>query len=517
MSTKSKLPTKAQKEAELGFLSRIADAAEGLTKSSGGTTTEDLTEYGIRYIVGQSSSAGERVMRGADGVIQTWDITFTPNVGTDGTADTVTITDDPFSYIDLFSPTLWTNKLGYKFRRWKRFYKGIQYIGVYVYKWVCRVQKYSFYELPRAFMRNGVPYWNYVDSSVYEGGTETVTVDDSTLTVLTSKSGMNPAHNITRTAAFNYAKNVGTALGIDTDSEYYSIETASEINEIKVWLAEIKWGGRNGQATYQGVCNITSHTWNTSADSTIAAFDSDTNTIYFTNSHDLRVGQEVVINHSATESYYHKVTESGTVTGTITDGVFTASDDGTTYYYVVLDGEIASTITITDLEPRPLPTGETEAINALSGTLLNNGKYSFKEFGIENIYGNIWKHVLDVTIADYVPYVCTDITAWTDTSTPADNSAFEKCDYTVCETSQSYVREMDFDPSHPDVVLPVTVGGSSSTYYADYYWVSSGSRTALYGGPLGHGSHCGLFCWALDPAVGYSYWHIGARLSHYAL
>ena len=485
------------------YSERMANALENLVTAQGGENASSV-EYGVRFVTGASDPALQRVTR-KDGVISAWDISYTANVGEN-------ITDNPFDYIDLFSPELFTDGMGNKFRRFKRFYKGTQHIGVYTYIWVCRKKLYSFYELPRAFYHKGAPYWNYVDVGVYEAAEETI----GDAVCLVSKTGLNPSHNRARTTLFNYAKATGAALAVDTAKEFYGIETISQYTEILQPLLLIMFGTRHSQNVYQGVCNITSHVWDSSPDSTLAAYDTATNTIYFSNDHDLRVGQTVTVNHSTGEGNYHRIIESGTKTGTVADKIFTPSESGETYYYVILDG--AAIPEVTDLEPRPLFTGETDGIKATSGTLVNAGKHSFKVMGLENIYGNTYKHVLDVTLKNNIPYVCNDLTTWSDTTTPETAPAFASCGY-ITATANGYAKTLYFDASHPDVVLTTETGASTSTYWCDYCYANDGAnaKTVLFGGHLGCGASGGLFSWYLYHGVGHSGWSFGARLSHRAL
>lgn len=373
-----------------------------------GTAT---AEYGVRFAVGASSSAGERVIR-QNGVISTWDISFTQNINNNNA-------NCPFAVYDLFNPALWTDNAGNVFRRFSRFYYCKERIGNYDYVWVCRQKATADYRLPKAFL----PNWKYVDIAVYEGGTETI----DGVTYLNSKSGSTLARSLTRTAAFDRAKAWHSKLGItDLSREFYCITTASEITEIWQPLVYIMLASKNSDAGYLG------HISNSWAESNL------------------------------------------------------------------------------------IMPGQTDVINGLHGTIANDGLHSFKLLGIENMWGNQWKHVLDVTMLDYVPYVCDDLQKWTDTTTPNTNAAFSKVSYSVA-TGKGYVTAMGSDAQHPEIVLPTAVGGSDATYYADYYWINSGARTVFFGGYLNDGRHCGMSYWDLYAAVGYSDWHIGARLSHRSL
>ena len=459
----------------------ILGAINDLVAAHGGSATNESSaiEYGVRWVTGASAPALERVIR-KDGVISTWNITFTRNSGNE-------ITENPFDYIDLFSPELWTDAAGNRFRRFKRFYHAIEQMGVFSYRWVCKRKATANYTLPRAFCRAGKPYWNYVDIGVYEGGNETI----GSTTYLCSKPNYYPTHNITRTGAFNNAKAWHTKLNVDTSKEFYCITTMSEICEITQPLLMVMIGSRNSDVAYAG--NTSSYAENTS----ITGYDASAKKITMGSNGRFYVGQCITPGTSTSEGDYRTITEVGSG-------------------YIIHDGEAWSS-SPSVISTRPLKTGQTDVINATHGTLENDGYHSFKMLGIENIWANIWLHVLDCTIKDYVPYVCEDLENWTDTSTPESNSAFKRCGYSVLSQSGVYTKSLGIDKAYPDIILPTEGGASTSTYYCDYYWIASGARTVFYGGRLSDGSTCGLFCWSLDIAVGHSYWGLGARLSHRSL
>ena len=459
----------------------ILGAINDLVAAHGGSATNESSaiEYGVRWVTGASAPALERVIR-KDGVISTWNITFTRNSGNE-------ITENPFDYIDLFSPELWTDAAGNRFRRFKRFYHAIEQMGVFSYRWVCKRKATANYTLPRAFCRAGKPYWNYVDIGVYEGGNETI----GSTTYLCSKPNYYPTHNITRTGAFNNAKAWHTKLNVDTSKEFYCITTMSEICEITQPLLMVMIGSRNSDVAYAG--NTSSYAENTS----ITGYDASAKKITMGSNGRFYVGQCITPGTSTSEGDYRTITEVGSG-------------------YIIHDGEAWSS-SPSVISTRPLKTGQTDVINATHGTLENDGYHSFKMLGIENIWANIWLHVLDCTIKDYVPYVCEDLENWTDTSTPESNSAFKRCGYSVLSQSGVYTKSLGIDKAYPDIILPTEGGASTSTYYCDYYWIASGARTVFYGGNLSSGSNCGLFYWDLDNAVGISNWSRGARLSHRSL
>lgn len=462
---------------------RIVAAIDRLSAAHGGETEAGAVEYGVRWVKGASSPQLERVTR-QNGVISPWKIEFTPNIGNNAT-------DNPFDYIELFAPKLVSDAAGNIFRRFGRFYVGEQTVGNYNYIWVCKQQVNSFYRLPRAFYHKGAPHWAYVDIGAYEGGLENI----GGTQYLNSKPGQALASHITRTQAQNAARAWEAKHGSSPDEEFYSITTMSEITEILQPLLFIMFGTKNAQAIYNGVCRVDTN------DYEITYGESNTHRVLLANNANYAtqfpVGCCVWVGDKNT---WRRVTANGTVTV-----------GGATRFYITLDGDAFTTTTGDGVWRGVNATGCTDEIKATHGTASNDGIHSFKVLGIENIYGNIWKHILDCTMVDRTPYICEDLTAWTDATAPASNAVFKPCSYLVC--SSSWVKELYRDNAHPDVNLPVTGGGTSDTYYCDYAWASAGVRTALFGGAYGSGSVCGLSCWGLNNYVSVCNDLIGARLS----
>ena len=64
-------------------------------------------------------------------------------------------------------------------------------------------------------------------------------------------------------------------------------------------------------------------------------------------------------------------------------------------------------------------------------------------------------------------------------------------------------------------VVPTELGGSDSTYYADYYWYNPGNRIVLRSGGSGKGSPCGVFVADANNASSGSWASLGSRLAFY--
>lgn len=495
-------------------MDRLIGAVEAIANGSGGSEIKSQIEYGIRFALDENGNmasppAGQRVTR-YGGVISERDITFTPNVG-DGTAVTE-YNDDPFQLIDLFSTQIVTDALGNVFRRYKPFWVAEQKMGGYLYIWICETQVYNFYRMPECFVRNinGTKVLGYRDIGKYEAGEEIV----NDVTLLCSKPNKIPSHNHNFSQFYGMAQAVNTALNVNTNEVIYDLTHSSDYTGILWPTKRIKWGTNASQSIYSGV-NAFNWTYiNTGMP--VAAYTEETMTVYFTENQltQFRVGAMVSINASTNNDYYFKIIANGTATGTVDGTTFTPDDSGETYYYVQLDGTAFPAVPTT-INLRPLMTGETDVIDAFTGTLANDGRHSFLDDGIENCYGNMWTQIQDVRLYNGVPQQLKDPYSFTEFSTSTYTECYNSANYTVA-SSEGWATQMGYDEALPDVRLTTEVGGSSSTYYCDYFWENtSGAMTCYLGGDLGAGSNAGLFCWHVGSGLSYSYFNCGARLSRW--
>jgi hypothetical protein len=80
--------------------------------------------------------------------------------------------------------------------------------------------------------------------------------------------------------------------------------------------------------------------------------------------------------------------------------------------------------------------------------------------------------------------------------------------------ANGYCVELGYDTLYPFAKFPTSItGGSSVLYFSDYYYQSTGDRTAFVGGHWYSSSYAGPFSWNLSNSLGYSHLSIGARLS----
>ena len=135
-----------------------------------------------------------------------------------------------------------------------------------------------------------------------------------------------------------------------------------------------------------------------------------------------------------------------------------------------------------------------------------------KVFGMENWWGNIWRRVAGYMNLNNVIY--TKLTY--DTS---DGSTVKGYNLTgdgyvqqgsISGSSGGYISAMTYTST---AVVPKTVSGSDSTYYADGCWFNGGTMYALCGGDWNLRSCVGAFCDALIYSVSYADASRGAALS----
>lgn len=143
----------------------------------------------------------------------------------------------------------------------------------------------------------------------------------------------------------------------------------------------------------------------------------------------------------------------------------------------------------------------------------SSGKFPFVWHGIENLFGSIYQFVDGVNINERQAWVCPDAASY---ASNLFTAPYEQLSY-VNSATNGYITAMGHDPAHPYASFPTAVGGSSSTYYGDYYYQSTGQCVALLGGSWSYGTRAGLFYWDLYASSSGAYLSIGGRLVRKAL
>lgn len=154
--------------------------------------------------------------------------------------------------------------------------------------------------------------------------------------------------------------------------------------------------------------------------------------------------------------------------------------------------------------------GFSSGVVAKSGgiTSLSSGKYPCVYRGIENLWGSVYQFVDGININERQAWVCSDVASY------ASNlfaSPYEILGY-VNGSTDGYSEVLGFDTLHPYAQFPITVGGDSTNYYADYYYSATGKNIAFLGGSWNRGTYAGLFYWLLNNASSATGVNISGRL-----
>jgi len=128
--------------------------------------------------------------------------------------------------------------------------------------------------------------------------------------------------------------------------------------------------------------------------------------------------------------------------------------------------------------------------------------------GIENLYGNIWKWVDGINIkADRNPWIADHDFASDLFSHPYVDTGL------TLPSSNGYGSNLAYGAALDYAFLPSAVAGSTTTYLTDYYYQSTGNRSALLGGSWSYGANAGAFILALSLAASYVDRAVCARLA----
>lgn len=161
-----------------------------------------------------------------------------------------------------------------------------------------------------------------------------------------------------------------------------------------------------------------------------------------------------------------------------------------------------------------------ETINEIGGveTAYNTaGKVSVSYRGVENPWGNIWKHIQGVniwgdgTMCGGQPYIANDFTF----NESKHDGNYEPVGFTLANAS-GYINAMGYGGEDFDwLLMPSEIGGTSALPVGDYTYVTAnlnGYRIARLGGYWNNGASAGGFYWSCDSGVGRRYRSVGGRL-----
>ena len=156
-------------------------------------------------------------------------------------------------------------------------------------------------------------------------------------------------------------------------------------------------------------------------------------------------------------------------------------------------------------------------IGDIQTTETANGKVSISYRGIENPWGNIWKHIQGINIwgdgsmGGGQPYVAKDFAF--NASKHSDN--YEPVGFTLANAN-GYINAMGYGSEEYDwLLMPSEIGGSAELPVGDYFYRAknlNGYRIVRLGGGWRSGSTAGGFFWYCTDGVGGHDQNIGGRL-----
>ena len=153
----------------------------------------------------------------------------------------------------------------------------------------------------------------------------------------------------------------------------------------------------------------------------------------------------------------------------------------------------------------------TETVNT------TNGKLSVTYRGVENPWGNIWKHTNGINLwgdghmGGGQVFICDDFSF----NESKHDGNYQSAGFTV-SNGGGYVSAFGYgDEDYDWLFMPSETTGNSSLPVGDYFYRTfnmNGYRVALLGGSRNHGDTAGGFFWNCNSTPGVRYYHIGCRL-----
>lgn len=461
-----------------------------------GSRKSDVIEYGVRWVVGQSSPVGERVKRVNGELFVGAATNLVANVGVDSQ-----IVVNSFDNIDIFITEQAAVSGNILIKR-KLYFHKLEFVKEgeieYEYSWMCEI-KLPGYIRPRIFIDDNGEDIDFAYLGKYEASEDASGKARST-------SGVFPKVTISALNARKAArKNDGD--GDNTDSRWGIMDLAEYQYHIVVPF-EIEFATRHSQSVLVGVTNLPF-----SNDHVALTTETDSNIIILAKAHaaSFVVGQTVNIgtNRDSSNVALNVIIQSIEVDTPI-EGQSKITFSGSPI--TVSAGDVISS--------RAWISGATNGVIASGGAFTaNSAKYPIVYRGYENPYGNIYKIVDGVKIYDHKLWVCEDRSAYNNTNAIGGEFAapYYPVSYVNAKTTD-YIKKLGYDKLFPYARLPIEVGGAgtgASAYYADYYYQDVGNRMLFVGGVWNDGSLAGLFYWRANYSVGSGGSdYLGFRLSY---
>lgn len=155
--------------------------------------------------------------------------------------------------------------------------------------------------------------------------------------------------------------------------------------------------------------------------------------------------------------------------------------------------------------------GTTDGLPGSSSTA-SNGVMVYR--GIENLYGNIGQWIDGINLQNGHIYVCDNPDQY---QSDIFTYPYNLLNYDTPESGGSngkWISSNGYDPAHPEAQLPLTLNGTSSTFYCDWDDYASNDNTVACWGTddWDIGDNAGLWFWDLNDGSCSTYGCIGSRL-----
>lgn len=276
----------------------------------------------------------------------------------------------------------------------------------------------------------------------------------------------------------------------------YSIGTSADF-EVLAYLMIVVYGTRHAQSKINGCTSLYS------TNLAVAAATDNAASVVVAKGASIEPGMVISIGSGGENEAIAKrriVTSVETIDGDATN------------VKVNFDGDPVTTTTDHKVWRMMQSTGTANSVIATCGSPVSNtdGRHSFVFCGVENpLYGNQWHIECDWKLVDGVPYWCDDPTKYSWTS----NDGYIALD-TMAMPDEGWATALQQDDRAPSVQITKSVGGNSSTYLADYFYINkAGTRIVLRGGRSRSGGNAGPFYVHLPDGAGDSGWDSGGDLS----
>lgn len=153
----------------------------------------------------------------------------------------------------------------------------------------------------------------------------------------------------------------------------------------------------------------------------------------------------------------------------------------------------------------------------------SDGRYvSSKFFGMENWWGHRWRRCVGLNLVSGEWKVKmtkgtqdgSTVSGFVTSDTAADYAGYIATGKTIA-TNFSSTYQTKTGTGNLAMLCTAASGGSSSTFYCDAIWSSSGLRGVLFGGSVSYDVADGLFAVHADFAPSFARWYYGASLSYH--